>query len=145
MMQEDKSCPGCHFNHPNYPLKLKLHQEIGWPVLAKNSYIFRKDLNALAKIVDKFNTKFPLNTDQDRVNKPAAKRVSDDSSSDLISAKHVHYPSILNTTIYSTVPPDSIKIQFYWCQTVPPQHAPPMGKTIYIHHTLNTTQCLRKW
>ena len=43
-------------------------------------------------------------TDQARVNKPVAKRVFDDSSSNQISARHVHSPSILNTTIDFTVP-----------------------------------------
>ena len=63
MMREDKSCPGCHFNHPNNPSKLKLHQEVGCPEFAKHGYILWKDVTALAKIVDKFTTKFPRNTD----------------------------------------------------------------------------------
>ena len=43
--------------------------------------------------------------DQDLANKPVAKRISDDSSSDQFSARRVYSPSISNTTIYSTVPP----------------------------------------
>ena len=108
MIREDKSCLGCHFNHPGDSPKLKFHQEVGWPALAKHIYLWRKDVTASAKIVDKFNTKFPWNTDPDKVLKLAAKRVSDDSSSDHISARHVHSPSISNTTIESTIPQDSI-------------------------------------
>ena len=58
--------------------------------------------------MDKFNTKFPRNIDLAQVKNPAAKRVSDDSSSDHISAIHVHSPSLPNTTIDSTVTPSSI-------------------------------------
>ena len=47
-------------------------------------------------------------TDQYRVNKPVAKRISDDSSSEQISARHVYSPYISNTPIDSTVPPDPI-------------------------------------
>ena len=53
--------------------------------------------------MDKFNTKFPQNIDQAKVLNPAAKRVSDDLSSYHISEKHVHSPSISNTTIESTI------------------------------------------
>ena len=104
-MQEDKSCPGCHVNHPDDSQKIKFYQEVGCLKLANHGYICRKDVTMLAKIVDKFNTKFPRNTDQARVNKPAAKRVSDNSSSNQISARHFHSPSISNKTIDSTVPP----------------------------------------
>ena len=99
MMREDKSCPGCHFNHPDDSPKLKFHQEVGSLALAKHGYIFWKDVTSLAKIVDRFNTKFLQNKDQSRVNKPAAKRVSENSSSDHISARHVHSPFTSNKTI----------------------------------------------
>ena len=39
MIREDKSCPGCHFNHPEDSPKLKFHQEVGCPELAKHGYI----------------------------------------------------------------------------------------------------------
>ena len=108
MMREDKSYPGCHFNHPdNFP-KLKFHQEVGCPALDKHGYIFRKDVTASDKIVDRFNTKFPRMTDQARVNNPIAKRILDDSSSNHIPSKHVRSPSISNTIIDSTVPPAPI-------------------------------------
>ena len=63
MMREDKSCPGFHFNHPNDSTKLKFHQEVGCPALAKHGYIFRKDVTDSAKVVDWFNTKLPRMTD----------------------------------------------------------------------------------
>ena len=96
---------GCHFNHPEDSLKLKFHQEVGCPELAKHGYLCRKDVTASSKIVDKFNTKFPRNTDPAKVLKPNTKRVSDNSSSDQILARHVHSPYISNTTIESTIPP----------------------------------------
>ena len=108
MIIDNKSCPGCHFNHPEDSQNLKFHQEVGFPSLAKHDYIFRKDVTALAKIVYKFNMEFPRNTYPTKVLKPAAKRVSDDSSSNQISARHVHSPSISNSKIESTIPPASI-------------------------------------
>ena len=93
MIRDNKSCPGCHFKHPKDSTKLKFHQEVGFPALVKHGYLCRKDVTASAKILDKFNTKFPQNTDPAKVLKPAAKIVSDDSSSDQILAKHVHSPS----------------------------------------------------
>ena len=108
MIREDKSCLGCHFNHPKDSPKLKFHQEVGCPALAKHGYLYRKDVTTSAKIVDKFNTKFPPNTNPAKVLNPAAKRVSDKSSSDHISARHVHSSSISNTTIDSTITPASI-------------------------------------
>ena len=108
MMRKDKSCPGCHFNHPDDSPKLKFRQEVGCLALAKHSYIFQKVITASAKIVDKFNNKFPRNTDQAKVHTPAAKRVSCNSSSDQILVRHVHSPYISNTMIESTVPPASI-------------------------------------
>ena len=73
MIREDKSCPGCQFNHPEDSPKLKFHQEVGCPALAKHGYLCHKDVTASAKIANKFNTKFPRNTDQAKVLKPAAK------------------------------------------------------------------------
>ena len=108
MIREDKSCPGCHFNHPEDSPKLDFRQEVGCPALTKHSYIFCKDVTASAKIVHKFNTKFPRNTDPDKVIKPTAKRVSDESSSDQILARYVHSTSISNTMIDSTITPSSI-------------------------------------
>ena len=77
-------------------------------MLANHGYIFRKDVTALAKIADKFNNKFPQNTDQSQVNKPAAKIILDNSSSDQILSRQVHSPSISNRTIDSTLLPASI-------------------------------------
>ena len=96
------------FRSPQRLPEVKSHQEVGCPALAKHGYIFRKDVTTSAKIMDKFNTKFSCNIDQARVNKHATKRLSDYSLSDEISARHVHPPSISNTTIDSTVSPDSI-------------------------------------
>ena len=59
MMQEDKSCPGCHYNHPEYTPQLKFHQEVVCPALSKHGYLFRKYVKASAKVVDKFDTNFP--------------------------------------------------------------------------------------
>ena len=56
----------------------------------------------------KFNTKFPRNTDPAKFFKPASKIFSYYSSSDQISARHVHSPSISNITIESKIPPTSI-------------------------------------
>ena len=39
MIREDKSCPGCHFNHPKDSPKLKFHQEVGCPALSKQGYL----------------------------------------------------------------------------------------------------------
>ena len=108
MIREDKSCLGCQFNHPDNSPKLKFHQEVGCPVLAKHGYICRKDVTAWAKIVDRFNTKFPRMIDQARANKPVTKRISEESSSYHVSSRRVHSPSISNTTIESTVPPAPI-------------------------------------
>ena len=112
MMREDKSCPGCRFNHTEKSPNLKFYQEVGCPELANNSYICRKDVTALAKIVDRFNTKFNRMIDQSWVNKPVSKQVLDNSSSDQILARHVHSPSISNTIIDSTVPPAYIENTF---------------------------------
>ena len=84
MMQEDKSCPGCHFNHPNDSPSLKFHQDVGCVALAKHGYICRKYVTASAKVVDRFNNKFPKMTDQAQTNNPFAKRVSNSSSSDQV-------------------------------------------------------------
>ena len=108
MIREDKSCLGCHFNHPGDSPKLKFHQEVGCPELAKHGYLCRKDVTALAKIMEKFNTEFPRNKYLAKVLKPASKRVSDKSLSNQISERHVHLPSISNSTIESTIPPDLI-------------------------------------
>ena len=47
-------------------------------------------------------------TDQDRTSKPVSKRVSGNSSSNQVSARRVHSPSISNSTLDSTEPPDPI-------------------------------------
>ena len=96
MMQEDKSCPGCHYNHPEYTPQLKFHQEVVCPALSKHGYLFRKYVKASAKVVDNFNTKFPKITDKSRTSKPLAKRLSDDLASEHVAARWVHYPSISN-------------------------------------------------
>ena len=46
MIQEEKSYLGCHFNHPNDSPRLKFHQDVGCPALAKHGYICRKDVTA---------------------------------------------------------------------------------------------------
>ena len=123
MIREDKSCPGCHFNHPKDPPKLKSHKEVGCPAITKHGCLCRKDVTASAKIVDKFNTKFPRNTDPAKVLKPASKRVSDDSSYDHISERHVHSPSISNIMIESTILPASINNSVL---LMPNRTAPPL-------------------
>ena len=112
MIQEEKSCPGCHFNHPDDSPNLKFHQNVGCSALARNFYIYRKDITASAKIVYGFNTKFPRMTYQSQSNKPVSKPISDDSSSDQVSSRRVHYPFISNSTIDSTVPPSPITNSF---------------------------------
>ena len=104
MMQEDKSCLGCHVNHPDDSPRLKFHQDVGCPSLTNHGYISRKDVTASAKVVYRFNNKFPNMTDQDRTNKPVAKRLSENSSSGQVSARQVHSPSVSNSTLDSTVP-----------------------------------------
>ena len=64
MMQEENSCPGCHFNHPDDSTRLRFHQNLGCPVFAKHGYIFQKDVTASAKLVGLFNTKLPKMTDK---------------------------------------------------------------------------------
>ena len=81
---------GCHFNHPKESSKLKFFQEVGCPALSKHAYICWKDVTALAKVVDRFNTKFPRITDHTQENKPVAKRISDESSSNQVSSRRVH-------------------------------------------------------
>ena len=94
MMREDRSFLGCQFNHPNDPPRLKFHQDVGCPALVRNGYIFRKDVTASSKLVDRFNTKFPNMTDQAKANKPVAKQISEESSSNQIYARQVNPPSI---------------------------------------------------
>ena len=101
---------------------------MGCPTLAKHSYICRKDITASAKIVDKFNTKFPCNTYQAKFHKPTAKIVSDDSSSDQILARHIHSPFISNTTLDSTIPPASINNSVL---LMPNRAAPPLTSNGY--------------
>ena len=64
MIQEDKSCPGCHFNHPEDSPWLKFHQEVGCLELAKHGHLCQKDVMESAKVVDKFNIKLPNIPDQ---------------------------------------------------------------------------------
>ena len=71
---------------------------------------------------------FLEHTDPDKVLKPAAKIVSDDSSSNHISARHVHSPSISNTTIESTIPPASINNSVLLMTNRP---APPLTSNGY--------------
>ena len=92
MMREDKSYRGCHFNHP-IP-RLKFHQDVECPALAKHGYICQKDVTASSKVVDIFNNKLPKMTEQSRTSNPVSKRVSDNSSSDQVSARRFHSPSV---------------------------------------------------
>ena len=108
-MREDKSCPGCHFNHHEDSPRLKLHQEVGFPALAKHGYICRKDVTVSEQVIDKFNNKFPNMKDQSRTSKPVSKRVSDDLSSDHVFAIRVHSPSISNSTLDSSMSPAPIE------------------------------------
>ena len=108
MMWEDKSCPGCHLNHPNDSPILKFHQEVGCPALAKHSYICQKDVTASSKVADKFNKKSPKMTDQAQTSKPVAKSLSDDLYSDQVSDMWVYSPSISNSTPDFTMPPAPI-------------------------------------
>ena len=85
---------------------------MGCQSLAKHRCLCRKDVTASAKTVEKFNTEFPWNTDPAKVLKRAAKRFSEDSSSNQISARHVHSPSISNPKKESTIPPASINNSF---------------------------------
>ena len=109
MMREDKSCPGCHYNHPEYSPQLKVHQEVVCPALAKHGYLCRKDVTASANFVYQFNTKFPKIPDQSCTNKPVAKIVSDDKASDHISARRVHSLSIPIPPLDPSVPPAPIE------------------------------------
>ena len=42
IIRDNKSCPGCHLNQPEDPPKLKFHQKVGFPALAKHGYLCRK-------------------------------------------------------------------------------------------------------
>ena len=92
IMQEEKSCLGCHYIHPKYPPQLKFHQEVGCLSLANHDYLCRKDVTASAKAIDKFNTKLPKTPDQYCPRNPVAKRVSFDQASDHVSTIRVHPP-----------------------------------------------------
>ena len=107
MIREDNSHPGCHYNHPKDSPRIKFHQEVGFPALAKHGYLCRKDFTASKTIVDQFNTKFPKITDQFVTSKPMAKRVSYEKAYDHVSARQVHSPSIPIPPIDSSVPPAS--------------------------------------
>ena len=109
IMGEDKSCPGCHYNHPKYYPRLKLHQEVGCLALAKHGYLCRKDVTASENVVYQFNTKSLKILDQSCTRKSVAKRVSDDKASDHVSARRVHPPSILSPPLDSIVPPALIR------------------------------------
>ena len=50
MVREEKSCRGCHFNHPKDSPKLKVYQEVGYPALVKHDYLCQKYVTASAKI-----------------------------------------------------------------------------------------------
>ena len=119
---------GVSFQSPKDSPKLKLHQEVGCPALAKHGYLYHKDVTVSAKIMDKFNTKFTCNTDPAKFLKPAAKTISDDSSSDQILAGHFHLPSISNTTIESTILPASINNSVL---LMPNRAAPPLTSNKY--------------
>ena len=97
IMWEDKSCTGGHFNYTDESPRLKFHQDLGCPSLAKLGYILRKDVTASAKVVDLLNNKVPRMTDQALTNKPVAKRVSNDSSSNQVSARRFY--SLTQTSI----------------------------------------------
>ena len=64
MTRNYKSCLVCHINKPEYHPKLKFHQKLGCPALAKHSYIFRKYITVSATIVNQLNKKLPRTTDQ---------------------------------------------------------------------------------
>ena len=44
MIQEENSCPGCHFNHPDDSPRLKFNQYVGFLALAKHGYMYHKDI-----------------------------------------------------------------------------------------------------
>ena len=125
IMQEDKSYPGCRYNHPEDSPQLKFHQEVGCPALAKHGYLFWKDVMASAKFVDQFNTKFPKIPNQYRTSKPVAKRVSDDQASDHVLAKRFHPPLISNPPLNSSVPPAPIEKNLL----ILPNQSAPMTKS----------------
>ena len=108
-MREDKSCQGCQFNHPEDSPRLKFHQEMVFPGLAKHGYLCRKDVTVSVKAVDKSNNKFYKITDQSCTSNPVAKRLSDDLDSNHVSARQVHSPSISNSTLDFRAPPDPIE------------------------------------
>ena len=107
MVRFKNSCPGCHFNDTDVSPRLNFHQEVGCQALAKHYYICRKDIPALATIVDKLGKKFPRTLDQPRPTIPGDRRASDETVSETDSARRVrvHPPSI--PTIDSPPPPPS--------------------------------------
>ena len=105
MMREDKYCPVCPFNHPQYSPQLKFNQYVVCLTLANHGYICRKDITASGTIVDQFNTKLSKMNDQSCTRKLVAKRVSDDKASAHVSARRVHPPSITRPPLDSSVPP----------------------------------------
>ena len=106
MVRSDTSCPGCHFNKPDDPPRLKFHQEVGCPALEKHGHICRKDVTALATIVKKSNKKPPRTPYQPR--QTEARRASEETGSETASASQVHSPSIPTTESPPQPPPSLI-------------------------------------
>ena len=75
----DRSCPRCHFNKPNESLRLKFHQEVGYPALSKHGCVCKNNVMEVSKIVDQFNSQFS-NPDPNGTRRQAPvmpKRISD--------------------------------------------------------------------
>ena len=79
MVRSNTSCLGCHFNKPDDFPRLKFHQDVRFPDLAKHVYICRKYVMASATIVKKLNNNLPRTPDQTR--QPGARRASEETGS----------------------------------------------------------------
>ena len=82
---------------------------MGCPTIANHGYLFRKDVTASAKVVDKFKTKLTKIRDKSRTRKTMAKRVSDNLASDHVFDRRVHSPSTSNPPLDSNMPPAPIE------------------------------------
>ena len=128
-----------------HPTRLKLHQEVGCPALAKHGYICQKDVTESEKVVDKFNNKFPNITDQSRTSKPLEKRVSEDLASDHVYDRRVHYLCSQTPHLTPGCHQPRLKRTLFFFQNKQHQYPPTTGMPISTPLTQKTTQCLRKW
>ena len=106
MIHTDHSWPVCLLNNPDELPRLKFHQEVGCPALAKHVYVYRKYVAAAAIIVDIFNSKLPKN--QTRGNSATGTHQATDytGTEDAASTQQVHSPPTPSTPSLLITLPD---------------------------------------